>query len=303
MQISLLLGRGGEPVDTMLQYAAEAAEAGLAGVWYGQHLRYESATLAVMAASHGPGILVGAGVVPAYPRHPLALASQALTVGIATGHRFRLGVGPSHRRTIEGIYGLDYAAPARYLEEYLTVLRELTTLQRTDFEGRFFRVHAELDIPEGRPMPLFTGSLGPQTLELCGRIADGNLTYLAGPRTIAEHVLPSIDKGADTAGRARPRIAAAVPVLVTDDVPAAHDRLADYLGFHTAIDVYQAVIARERVDGPAELAIVGDEATVRAGIERFRDAGVDEFAAAVFGSRSDTQRTCATLERIAEALA
>lgn len=301
MDFSLLLGRGGEPYEVLTGFAEFATDCGLLGAWYGQHLRYESTTLAVSASARAQTALVGAAVVPMYPRHPLALASQALTTQVATGQRFRLGVGPSHRNTIEGIYGLDYASPARYLEEYLTVLRQLVTAQRTSFSGRFFRVDAQLDIPEATPLPLFTGSLGPASLEISGRLADGNITYLAGPRTVEEHVIPRMERGAASADRVRPRVVAAVPVMVTDDVNAAREHLDEYLGFHTKIDVYQAVIARERVSHPAEIAIVGDEATVRAGIERFRDAGVDEFAAAPFGPMADKTRTCEFLGALAAA--
>jgi 5,10-methylenetetrahydromethanopterin reductase len=299
MEISLLVGRGGESAEDLTGFAATAAAHGLRGVWYGQHLRYDSPTLASMAASRAPGVLVGAGVVPAYPRHPVALAAQALTVDIASDHRFRLGVGPSHRRTIENIYGLDYTSPGRFLEEYLTILRDLLTTQRSDFAGRFFAVDAQLDIPEAGPVPLYTGSLGPRTLELCGRLADGNITYLAGPRTIIEHVIPSMERGAEAAGRARPTVVAAVPVMVTEDLAAARPHLDSYLGFHSAIDVYQAVVARERVSHPSEIAIVGDQAAVRAGIERFRESGVDEFAAAPFGTPDDKLRTCELLGELA----
>lgn len=299
MDISLLVGRGGEPVKDLTGFAATAAEHGLRGVWYGQHLRYDSPTLATMAASRTEGVLVGAGIVPAYPRHPIALAAQALTVDIATGHRFRLGVGASHRPTVEGVYGLEYTSPAQFLEEYLTIVRELLTTRRSSFEGRFFAVDAQLDIPEAGIVPLYTGSLGPRTLELCGRMADGNITYLAGPRTVAEHVIPCLNRGADAEGRARPAVVAAVPVMVTDDPAAARPHLDSYLGFHTAIDVYQAVIAREQVRHPADIAIVGDHATVRAGIDRFRDSGVDEFAAAPFGTADDMLRTCEMLGQLA----
>lgn len=299
MKISLLLGRGGEPLETLTGFARMAGEQGLVGVWYGQHLRYDSGTLAVLAAGRSQTVRVGAGIVPAYPRHPVALAAQALTIDVATDHRFRLGVGPSHRRTIEGIYGLEYRSPARYLEEYLTVLRELLAQRRTDFDGRFLTVHAQLDIPEARPVPLFTGALGPRSLRLSGRLADGNITYLAGPRTIEEHVRPHLDDGAVAASRARPWLVASVPVMVTYDPVAAEPKLDRYLDFHTSIDVYQAIIERERVGSPTEIAIVGTEGQVHERIELFRQAGVDEFAAAPFGSPADKRRTCEFLGELA----
>jgi len=299
MDVSLLISRGGEPIEIQLALAEAADAHGLYGTWYGQHLRYDSATLATMAGHRTESLVIGSGVIPAYPRHPVTLATQALTIDIATDHRFRLGVGPSHRRTIEGIYGLEYRSPARYLEEYLTVLRQLIHDRESDFEGEYFSVHAKLDQPEAESdIPIFTGSLGPRALEVSGRLADGNLTYLAGPRTIAEHVIPRLADGAAAAGRELPRVAAAVPVMVTSDLRAAGAALEGYMDFHTSIDVYRAVIERERVESPAELAIVGDAETVRAGIDRFREVGVVEFTAAIFGTTEDKLRTIEVLGTI-----
>lgn len=299
MDISLIISRGGEPIEVQLALAEAADAHGLYGTWYGQHLRYDSATLATMAGHRTEHLVIGSGVIPAYPRHPLTTATQALTIDIATDHRYRIGIGPSHRSTIEGIYGLEYRSPARYLEEYLTVLRQLIHDRETEFEGEYFRVHAKLDQPEaGSDIPIFTGSLGPLALEVSGRLADGNLTYLAGPRTITEHVIPRLSDGANAAGRELPRVAAAVPVMVTDDLERARIALDGYMDFHTAIDVYRAIIEREGVEHPSELAIVGDADRVREGIERFRAAGVVEFTAAVFGTTEDKLRTIELLGAI-----
>ena len=45
---------------------------------------------------------LGTSVIPTYPRHPLALAAQALTANAATDGRLLLGLGLSHKMAIEG---------------------------------------------------------------------------------------------------------------------------------------------------------------------------------------------------------
>ena len=42
---------------------------------------------------------LGNGVVPIYPRHPVVMAQEALTLNELTRERFRLGLGVSHRAT------------------------------------------------------------------------------------------------------------------------------------------------------------------------------------------------------------
>ena len=46
---------------------------------------------------------------------------------------------------------------------------------------------------------------------------------------------------------------------------------------------YRAMLDREGVDGPADIAIVGDENALRGEIDRYRNAGVTDFNAAVMG--------------------
>src|SRR5207244_11679717 len=82
---------------------------------------------------------VGGGVVPIYPRHPVAMAQAALTLAETTGGRFTLGIGVSHRATMEAMLGLALDAPLAVMREYVAVLRGALG-DGADFEGRQFRV-------------------------------------------------------------------------------------------------------------------------------------------------------------------
>jgi alkanesulfonate monooxygenase SsuD/methylene tetrahydromethanopterin reductase-like flavin-dependent oxidoreductase (luciferase family) len=61
---------------------------------------------AAAAAAKTSVIRLGTSIVPTYPRHPLALAQQALAINDIAPDRFRLGIGPSHRPILDGVYGL-----------------------------------------------------------------------------------------------------------------------------------------------------------------------------------------------------
>ena len=58
------------------------------------------------------------------------------------------------------------------------------------------------------------------------------------------------------------------------------------------------MLAREGADGPADVAIVGDEAAVGAQLDQLRAIGVTDFVASVFGSADDRARTYAYLASV-----
>ena len=85
----------------------------------------DALTLLAVAGSQVPGIGLGTGVVPVYPRHPMMLAQQALTVQAATDNRLLLGIGLSHQVVVEGMWGMSFERPAAYMREYLASLMPL----------------------------------------------------------------------------------------------------------------------------------------------------------------------------------
>ena len=90
-----------EAVDAMGAVAA----AGLDTVWVPQNYGIESLTLIAAAGPRLPDIELGTAIVPTYSRHPMTMASQALTAQAACGGRLTLGIGPSHQLATEGIHG------------------------------------------------------------------------------------------------------------------------------------------------------------------------------------------------------
>ncbi|HWK19996.1 MAG TPA: TIGR03564 family F420-dependent LLM class oxidoreductase [Microbacteriaceae bacterium] len=302
MRISVLIGAQGETIDRLLDVAVACEEAGLHGVWYGQFLGYDAPTIALAAAAKTERLVPGVAVVTARPRHPIAVAAQAQTVNALSGNRHRLAIGLSHRSTIEGIYGLDFPSPAKYLREYLQVLGDLVAGRPVDFNGEFVSAHGQLGIPEAGPLPLYTGALGPLALEVTGELADGTVTYLAGPRTIEEHVMPRMLAGAARSGRGRPELVACVPVLATDDPASITPRLHDFTRFHASLPEYQQIIAREGIDHPGDMGLIGGPEVFVAGAKRLRDAGATELGAALFGDREEQLRTIRQLGEIAAQL-
>src|SRR5688572_17697409 len=103
---------------------AQAREAeGFSTFWLPNIFGLDAITTLALAGCETKRIELGTAVVPTYPRHPIAMAQQALTAGVAANGRFTLGLGLSHKIVIEDLMGMSYAAPVRHMREYLTVLR------------------------------------------------------------------------------------------------------------------------------------------------------------------------------------
>ncbi len=281
----------GNDIDRVVAAAAEAEAQGFSTFGLPQIFGADALTVLALVASKVPRIELGTGVVPTYPRHPVMLASQALTVQAISDNRLMLGIGLSHKMVIEGMFGYSFDKPVRHMREYLSILMPLLRGEPADFDGDTLHAHASVSVPGATPPPVLVAALGPQMLKLAGTVTDGTVLWMTGPTTIAAHIAPVINEAAAAAGRPTPRIFAALPVCVTDDEQAARSLAAKAFEVYGFLPSYRAMLDREGAAGPADVAIVGNEAAVRGGIERMRDAGATEFVASAFGNATEHTRT------------
>lgn len=287
------------PVDGVIAEVQEISAAGIGSLATSQIFGYDALTLLAVVGQHVPDIELVTAVVPTYPRHPVMLAGQALTVQAATGGRLTLGIGLSHKVVIEGIFGYSFDRPVRHMREYLQVLMPALRHEQVAFEGETLKaVAGPLDVRAPAP-DVVVAALGPAMLELAGTVTDGTATWMTGPRTIAEHIVPSITAAAEAAGRKAPRVVAALPVCVTADPEAAREMAANIFGIYGQLPSYQAMLEREGAGGPGDVAVVGDEESVARQIAAFADGGATEFHAARFGSGEERARTLALVGELA----
>ena len=268
----------------LIDFARDAEARGFDTLWLPNIFGMDGVGACAIAGWETERIELGTAVTPTYPRHPAALAQQVMTTQLACGGRFALGIGLSHQLVIEGMYGMSYDKPARHMAEYLQIIAPLLKGQAVEFEGDQLTAKLALDIPDASPVPLLVAALGPAMLKLAGTYADGTSTWMTGPKTIEDHIAPTINAAAAAAGRSAPRIVCGLPICLTDDADGAREHIAKTLEIYGMLPSYRAMLDREGVAGPAELAIVGDEATLRAAIARLRDAGVTDFSAAVIAA-------------------
>lgn len=282
-------------VDQLVTEARDVADRGFESFWTPQIFQLDAITALAVAAHEVPGLAFGTAVVPTYPRHPTMLAAQALTLNQISGGRFTLGIGLSHQIVIESLMGMSYDKPVRHLREYLSILLPLLHGEPASFQGETLSANLTLDVPDAAPVPVVVAALGAQMLKLAGTRTEGTVTWMTGPNTIKDHVGPAIRAAASDAGRAEPRIVSALPVAVTDDPAAAREVAGQLFAMYGHLPAYRAMLDREGVAGPADVAIVGDAATVKAGIERMVESGTTEFVAVPFLNREATLDVVATL--------
>jgi F420-dependent oxidoreductase-like protein len=269
-------------IDDVVADARQAEVDGFASYWLPQIFGMDAISTLAIVGREVPRIDLGTAVVPTYPRHPMMLAQQALTTQAASGGRFVLGIGLSHQVVIEGMFGMSFEKPARHMREYLAILAPLVRGEAASFDGQTLSAHGAISVAGATPCPILLAALAPRMLELAGAVADGTITWMTGPATLADHILPSINKAARSAGRPDPRVCASLPVCITTDPSAARERAAKEFAVYNTLPSYRAMLDREGAEGPADVAIVGDTATVTDGINRLGDIGVTDFAPALF---------------------
>ncbi len=285
-----------KPFDEVVAQVTGLRDAGLETAWASQIFAYDALTAIAAIGREVSGIEFGTAVVPTYPRHPVMLAAQALTVQAATGGRLTLGIGLSHQLVIENVFGQSFEKPARHMREYLSILMPLLEGEQAAFAGETLSASTfgPLQIDAPTP-PVLVAALGTAMLTIAGRMASGTVTWMTGPATIESHIIPTIRAAATEAGRPEPRIGVGLPVCVTGDTDAARALASDLFVIYGTLPSYRAMLDREGAAGPADVAIVGNESEVRAQIRRLADIGATEFCAAPFGSADEIKATVAVL--------
>jgi F420-dependent oxidoreductase-like protein len=278
-------GRYGTKVERMLEDARWAEDAGLTSVWIPQIPdEFDALTAAALVGNATSRIEVGTAVVPIQPRHPIALAQQALSTQAVCEGRLTLGLGVSHHWIIDEMLGLPYERPAHTMRSYLDVLEPALAGPGTvDVENDQFRVHNPLDITDLSPTPVLLAALGPLMLRIAGERTDGTILWMADERAIATHVVPRLTEGAEAAGRPPPRVVAGIPVCLCLDteVEIAVERTNRILAEAEVSPNYQALLDQGDAQQVGDLLAAGSEEAVEKRIRSFADAGVTDLSVRV----------------------
>jgi F420-dependent oxidoreductase-like protein len=266
----------------MLADARWAEDAGLASIWIPQIPDdFDALTAAALIGMQTSRVEIGIAVVPVQPRHPIALAHQALSTQAACAGRLTLGLGVSHHWVIDEMLGLGYEHPAATMQAYLDVLDQALAGPGTvDVENDMFRVHNPMDVTDIVPTPVMIAALGPVMVRLAGERTDGTILWLADERAIGSHIAPQITAAAEAAGRRPPRIVAGVPVCLCrdDEVEVAVSRANRVLSESEVSPNYQRLLDRGDARTVGDILAAGTEHSIARRLRSFADAGATDVS-------------------------
>ena len=270
---------------TLVATIVEAEEAGVRQIWMTQTPTTLD-TLTVFAAALGRtnSIRLGTSIIPTYPRHPLALAQQAAAVASLAPGRLRLGVGPSHRPAIEGVYGISMESPLDNLAEYVSILQAALNEGTVDHKGHFFT--AKATFARSFDVPVLVSALGPAAFRRAGAISDGAISWNCPVSYLIETAMPELHKGAQSAGRKTPPLIAHVWVAMSTDRATVRASARQRLSIYARLPFYANMFATAGypvVNGMVSdalidnLVVMGDDDTIKRRLPDILRNGMDEL--------------------------
>ncbi len=290
---------GGTSVDSMVRQAQQAEADGFASLWYASAVAGDPLVAMAFAGRSTTSIELGTAVLQTYPCHPLLQANRTVAAANAMGRPgLTLGLGPSHRPIVEDVLGLSYDRPARHTEEYVRIVTALLRDGNADFDGADWTTHSAGRMAAAEhAVPVLLAALSPRMLRVAGSHADGVILWLASAAALERSIMPVLSAAADAAGRPAPRVVAGLPVAVHDDRAEAEAAVAATATGYGAMPNFERIVATGGGSSAADVAIIGDEASVQRQLERLITAGATDIWAQPVAVGADREQRRSSLRR------
>jgi F420-dependent oxidoreductase-like protein len=277
----------GDKVHDVLTMIERAEDLGVQAAWMTTGgARLDSITTFAAAALRTQRMQLGTSIVPTFPRHPLVMVQQTQVVAQLAPGRFRLGVGPSHRPSMEAM-GMHFTSPLGHLREYLHILKALLQQGRVDFDGTYYKAHDAISEPLN--VPVMASALQRGSFELCGEVADGAISWVCPGPYLRDVALPAMQAGAERAGRAVPPLIAHAPVCVHTHASEVQAAFREQFAIYPRLPFYRRMLVAagfpEAETGTWSDAMIdagvlwGDEARVAERLHELLDWGATEILA------------------------
>jgi len=281
MAIGAFIGTGRE-LEPALERVRLAESLGYESVYVTHIAARDSLTVLTRYATVTERIRLGTGVLPIFSRTPASCAQTAATIDEISGGRMVLGLGVSHRLTVENWFDSEITKPVTQMREYAGIVRAVLRGEEAP-EGEFFNSKfAFMGYPPRPGLPIYIAALSPKMLQLAGEIGDGVMLWLCNPDYIRETVIPEVTKGRERAGKSMEGfdVVAAIPTAVTDDPEAARNAFRKDLIPYASLPFYRSVL--ERSGFGADLAAF-DDGTAAGDVPRALAGLSDELLGSLAG--------------------
>ena len=259
-RLGVWVGMDGMSAAAAAAFAEHVEELGYGALWIPEGRGRNALVLSSWLLSHTKRLIVATGIANIYVRDPMAMASGQRALAEQSAGRFLLGVGVSHRPSVEG-RGHIYGKPVATMRAYLRAMREA---------------------PYGAPQPperpvTVVAALGPRMMALSGELADGAHPYNTAP----EHTA----KARSILGSGKLLCPEVWVLLETDEAKAraaARQALSRYLQLENYVNGWrrQGFGDDDLAGGGSDrfvdaMVAWGDEGKIRASIQQHWDAGAD----------------------------
>jgi alkanesulfonate monooxygenase SsuD/methylene tetrahydromethanopterin reductase-like flavin-dependent oxidoreductase (luciferase family) len=171
-----------------LELAEMAEELGFYRVWVSEHHFAEddwspSPLLALSAAAaRTKRVRLGTYVTLPAMHNPLRLAEDCATLDLISNGRFDFGFGPGGMDVEYNVFGIDPKEKIGRAYETLDIMTRCWTEEEFTHEGKYFQFkNVRLrPKPVQRPIPLYSGALGPQSMARSAKRGYGTVVALQG---------------------------------------------------------------------------------------------------------------------------
>ena len=292
----------------LIAVAQQADALGYDTFFTGESWGRDAFTLLTMVACHTQRLRVATGIVTVFSRTPALIAQSIASLDVISEGRATLGLGTSGRIVIEDWHGVEFRRPLARTREYIEIIKAALSGGPVNHQGPFYelkRFRMQVS-PVQENIPIYVASLGPRNLELTGELADGWLPVWTHLRHLPD-LKETVVSAAARAGRDGNEITVAPQILCyaatdSEELERAQREVRGHMAYYIGgmgsyyYDLFcrygyqrecgaireawanrdrgaaAAVVTDDMVDN---IAVLGDAATCRAKLERFRRNGAD----------------------------
>lgn len=275
-----------EHVEDFVDLAVRGEDRGYDHVWLPETWGRDAVTILTRIATETEGIGIGPSILNVYSRSPALLGQTAVTLQEVADGPVRMGIGPSGPAVIEGWHGAEFDRPLRRTREFIEIMQTVMSGEMLDYQGDIFsmsgfRLRCE---PPADPVPIDAAALGPKSVELAGRFADGWHATTFSPDGLRER-MEDLERGAELGDRDADdvRVTLSLTACALEDGERARRLARQHLAFYVGAmgTYYRNSLSRqgyeEEATAIAEAWANGDQAGA---LEVIDEEMLDRFAAA-----------------------
>ena len=240
MKLGLGIGAFGPPGGArIVELAREAENLGYDTIWAPEIYGADCFTPLTWIGAHTERINLGSSIMQISARTPASAAMHAVALDYLSNGRLILGIGVSGPQVVEGWYGQPYPKPLARTREWVSIFRKIISRDGpVSFDGKHYQLPLQGGTGLGKPLklilhpvreriPVYLGAEGPKNVAMSAEICDGWI-----PMFLSPYRMMDMYKDAMRIRNKDFEIAAAVPVIVDDDVQRALDQIKQNVGFY-----------------------------------------------------------------------